>query len=69
MILFLLLSEISSILPTATGWSYVTCSVVTVSALDAVRRVCFGVLYSRSWFWFLPRGGMFLRGLALLAQV
>ena len=56
----MLLSEISSVLPNATGWSYVTCSVLTVFALDAVRRVCFGVLYSRSSFWFLPHGGKFL---------
>ena len=68
-VLFLLLSEISSVLPNATGWSYVTCSVLTVSASDAVRRVCFGVLDSCSSFWFLPHGGKFLRGLALLAQV
>ena len=68
-ILFMLLSEISSVLPNATGWSYVTCSVLTVSASDAVRCVCFGVLYSRSSFWFLPHGGKFLRGLALPAQV
>ena len=68
-ILFLLLSEISSVLPNATGWSYVTCPVLIVSASDAVRCVCFGVLYSRISFWFLPYGGKFLRGLALPAQV
>ena len=49
-VFFWLLSEISSVLLNATGWSYVTGSVLTVSALVAVRRVCFGVLYSRSSF-------------------
>ena len=61
-ILFLLLSEISSVLPNATGWSYVACSGLAVSALGAVRRVCFGVLYSRSLFWFLPHGAGSLGG-------
>ena len=42
-ILFLLLSEISSVLPNATGWSYVACSGLIVCASYAVRRVCFGV--------------------------
>ena len=68
-ILFLLLSEISSVLPNVTGWSYVTCSGLTVSASDAVRRICFGVLCSCSSFWFLPHCGKFFRGLALSAQV
>ena len=68
-ILFLLLSEISSVLPNTTGWSYVACSGLNVSASDAVRRICFGVLCSRSSFWFLSHGGKFLRGLALPAQV
>ena len=68
-ILFLLLPEISSVLPNANGWSYVACSGLTVSASDVVRRVCFGVLCSRSSFWFWPHGGKFLRGLALPAQI
>ena len=40
-ILFLLLSEISSLLTIVTGRSYVACSGLTVSASDAVRRVLF----------------------------
>ena len=40
-ILFLLLSEISSVLMNATSRSYVACSGLTVSASDAVRRVLF----------------------------
>ena len=68
-VLFWLLSEISSVLPNATGWSCVTCSVLTVSASDAVRRVYFGVLSSHSSFWLLVHGGKFLRGLTSPAQV
>ena len=51
------------------GWSYVACSGLTVPVSDVVHRVCFGVLCSRSSFWFLAHCGKFLRGLALLAQV
>ena len=40
-IFFLLLSEISSVLTNVTGRSYVACSGLTVSALDAVRCVLF----------------------------
>ena len=47
-ILFLLLSEIPLVLPNATGWSYVACSGLTVSASDAVRLVCF-------WGFMLPQ--------------
>ena len=69
MILFLLLSELSSVLTNVTGRSYVTCSRLTVSASDVVRHVCFLVLCSLSSFWFLPRCGRFLSGPALSAQV
>ena len=41
--IFLLLYEIS-LLASVTGRSYVACSVLTVSASDAVLRVCFGIL-------------------------
>ena len=59
--LFLLLSEIPSALPNATGWSYVACSGLTVSASDAVRRVFWGfilpqfVLVLATW-WQVPLG-------------
>ena len=41
MILFLLLSEVSSVLTNVTGQSYVACFGLTISASDAVRRVLF----------------------------
>ena len=59
-IIFLLISENSTVLASGTGQSYVACSVLTVSASDAVFRVCFGVLWSLSSFWFLPHFDKFL---------
>ena len=56
---FLLLPEISSVLPNATGWSYVACSGLTVSTSDALRSVFWGfipplfVLVLATW-WQVP---------------